>query len=97
MFVSAMMVGFCAFDDLSVTFDDLCVTLDDLSVSCFLEPQEAVPLTLTHGSYHLLSYRTMMTMMFILMLVMVIVMMMVAYLATEVQEHKMLLCAQMSN
>ena len=97
MVVSAMMVGFCAFDDPSVTFDDLCVTLDDLSVSCFLEPQEAVPLTLTLGSYHLLSYRTMMTMMFILMLVMVIVMMMVAYLATEVQEHKMLLCAQMSN
>ena len=49
--VSAMLAALCAFDDLSVTFDDLCV-------SGFLKPQETVPLTLTLGSYHLLSYRT---------------------------------------
>ena len=45
------MAGLCAFDDLSVIFDDL-------SVTCFLKLQETVPLTLTLGSYHLLSYRT---------------------------------------
>ena len=51
LMVSAMLAALCAFDDLSVTFDDLCV-------SGFLKPQETVPLTLTLGSYHLLSYRT---------------------------------------